>query len=104
MTAGLNDDRALPHLDKMRHLRGNEDEAARRIGLQLCLIEGLSKPEVPGALHNRDAFVVGVRMREDARTARDSCSVDPIAALARIAVELRSLSAVGVVGRREPPH
>jgi hypothetical protein len=43
-------------------------------------------------------------MREDMRTAGYSHSIDPGAALAGVAEELCSLSAVVVIRRRKPPY
>src|SRR6185369_5508122 len=42
-------------------------------------------------------------MREDTRTTRYFRAIDPGAACAGVAEKVRSLSAVGVVGRRKPP-
>jgi hypothetical protein len=43
-------------------------------------------------------------MREDTRTARYLHSIDPAAAFAGVADQMRSLSAVLVVRRRKPPY
>src|SRR5262249_33450221 len=101
VTASLNDHGTLPRSEKVGHVCRNDDEASSRIGLQLRLVELLSHPQVPGALHNRDDFVIWMRLCQDFRTAGYLDPVDPSSPFTRIAAELGSLSAVGVVGGRE---
>src|SRR4029079_12498804 len=101
-TARLNDHRALFRREKMRHVRGNDDEAAGGIGLELRLVELCAKPQVPRAFDDRDDLLVRMRVREDPRAARDFHSIDPVSAIARIAEKVRALPAVGLIVGGEP--
>ena len=77
LPADLNDDGAFPRSEKVRHIRGNDYEAASGIGLQLTLVEAVSDPQVPRTFDHRDDFVIWMSMGEDARSAGDFGPVDP---------------------------
>jgi hypothetical protein len=82
----------------------NNDESARRVALQLSIVESLALAQIPSPFDDRDQFVVWVRIRRDMTTARYLDPIDPRPASAGIAQQVRTLSPVFVVGRGEPPN
>src|SRR5689334_2295957 len=88
----------------MRETGWNQDKTARGIGLQSCGIVFASCADIPRTFDYRNKFVLWVGVGGNMRSRRYFDAVNPRAALAGIAIELRPLAAIGVVGRREPRH
>src|SRR2546427_3105854 len=100
----LDDDGAFLCRHKVGDASRDHDEAACRVGLQLGRVKSLSHAEIPGPADDCGQFVTRVRMGGDALAARNLDPIDPHALPTRVTEQLRPLSPVRVVRRREPPR
>src|SRR5713101_3689468 len=100
----LDDDGTFLRRHEVGDAGRDHDEAAGRVGLQFRRVEALSHADVPGPADDRGQLVAWVRMRTDTHAGRYLHSIDPHAFPTRVTEQLRSLSPIRVVGRREPPH
>src|SRR6516165_3681077 len=88
----------------MREASRNQNKTARGVALQLCRVVHISYADIPSTIDYRNQLVLRVSVGSNMLAGRNLDPIDPRPALVGIAIQLRPLPTIGVIGRREPPH